>query len=551
VPFLLAPDALAHQSVAYRTSASSDAPGCLRIGWISAIANADLKHPILFTGKSLLKPACSAVDAVGYRRGPGDVTDFYESPIPGERQLTLIAGHPIYSTYVWIPFRTDPQAATTGDERVLLLSARSPEGDTRVDEVRPFPVGHSGAPAGDAESGLAGIEAFGAPPGENTFQLFQADRTTADGELHFLRSVPLTVLITDPATIARNWGATQEGVRVDLTLDKTDFRLGEDIAVHIAAEVVESSQAVYGEPYRPDGAFFHTITGGFQLRMWDDDGPLENTDHQANLYRFPDGSSGPVACTPSLEVGKVIPLDIWLRNLGLLPTRSGTYQLQVTWSPYHSRFAACPNVWPDPPEQPFVTVMSNPVTIAVTGTPSATPLPAVPDFTAWTAHFHLVETAFGPGTALLDLATGFEWLRPSFTAASATPTDAKRMAARMGLERELDGWRFATLDEVREFLAHFTGTPDGRSNDPAVVRKLLRLLGGGPLNTTPDRQTGWIDNRLSVRIAPDERIGGGERYAFFAEAVKDGQGSARVVPDEAGAAFWNTGFFLVRRQNKP
>jgi hypothetical protein len=248
-------------------------------------------------------------------------------------------------------------------------------------------------------------------------------------------------------------------------------------------------------------------------------------------------------------MGRVIPLDRSLRDFGLLPTRPGAYQLSVTWSPYYSRMAACPRTLPDPPEQPFVTVTSNPVTITVVGAPPPTELPEVPEYTAWKAHFRLVETGFGPQTALLDLATGFEWLRPSIIAETNMPVTEQSLTARMARETELTGWRFATLDEVVTFLAHFTGSPDGSSPDAAVVRKLIRLL-GGTLQNKSDPQTGWIDSRITVRIAgftpapadhsPDgvsstcPTCGPGfwAHAAFIGEMVKDGHSTVIINPDQ-------------------
>lgn len=288
-------------------------------------------------------------------------------------------------------------------------------------------------------------------------------------------------------------------MRVNLTLDKTRFQLGEDIAAHIAAQVVDASEPVFGEPFLSGGAFFLSIAGGFHLSIRDADGPLENSDRRANLYGFVGGSSGPSACPPPLEVGKVIPLERSLREFGLLPTRPGAYQLSVRWSPYHSRFSTCPNRRSEQPEQPFVTVTSNTVTITVVGRSIPTALPPFPEYTVWKMHFRLVDTAFGPRTAMLDLATGLEWLRPTFTSDSNVPVTEQSLAARLAQEKNFAGWRFATRDEVRSYFAHFTGSRDGTSQDPAIERKLLRLL-GGTIAGTPN-EGGWIDNRETVRIA--------------------------------------------------
>jgi hypothetical protein len=118
----------------------------------------------------------------------------------------------------------------------------------------------------------------------------------------------------------------------------------------------------------------------------------------------------------------------------------------------------------------------------------------------------LVDTSFGPLTALLASATGLEWLRPTLLADPNLIFSEQSLTDRMAPGMDLAGRRFATRDEVRNFLPHFTGSPDGRSQDPAVERKLLRLLGGTLLDK-PDRQTSWIDSRITVRIIACEDVG--------------------------------------------
>ena len=152
----------------------------------------------------------------------------------------------------------------------------------------------------------------------------------------------------------------------------------------------------------------------------------------------------------------------------------------------------------------------------------------------------------------------------------------------MSPAKELAGWRFATPEEVHGFLAHFTGTPNGASNAPAVVRKLLRLLGGIQRNQ-PDPQTGWLDNRITVRIAGITPIAaapppGGDssagpagqprlmlRTVFIGEMVKDGHSVAGIDPDQPVSLNSSrdiglmvneglmryAGFFLVRERTSP
>ena len=206
-------------------------------------------------------------------------------------------------------------------------------------------------------------------------------------------------------------------------------------------------------------------------------------------------------------------------------------------------------------------------------------LPEVPEYSAWKAHFQLVDTGFGPQTALLDLASGLEWLRPSIIADANMPVSEQSLTGRMARETELAGWRFAALNEVRTFLSHFTGSPDGSSQDPAVARKLIRLL-GGTLQETPASGNGRTENgRITIRIAgltqapadhsPDgvssvcPTCGPGfwAHAAFISVGSQDGRGFVTVDPDQRsyrsdkqdnGSMVYEgtmhyAGFFLVRK----
>jgi hypothetical protein len=401
LPLNLSAGAVAHQSIRYKTSTSADAPGCVQAGWMDAITTADMGSAALLVSKSLLKPICSVVDVGGYRPGPGDVTPLDTVPPAGERQLMLRTDRATYYEDEWFAVQTDPRSNAKGAQPILLLAQRSPTGETRLDEVQPdvLPLGYSYRQEGRPNLGFAEIDSGARSRwsglGEHSFQLFQVDGTTSNGELHFLRSKPLAVVIADAATIARKWGVAQQGVRVDLTLDKTQFCLGEDIAAHIAAQIVEAKEPVVG-----------ALVHNFHLNIGDEDGPLENSEPWANLQGLIVESFGPIldcSATPDvgkaiplnrpagLELGKVIPLNRSLRALGLLPTRPGKYQLSVAWRAYHAPSRLCP---PEP-EQPLVTVTSNAVTITVVGEPRPTQLPQFPEYTAWKSRFRLIDTALG------------------------------------------------------------------------------------------------------------------------------------------------------------
>ncbi len=588
----LKPNEIAHSSFRWRTVAADPSEACHELNSRVISVNRSA-NGILLISRTLLPHICSEVQYSTYVRGlfkPDWQAGQSRTALSGPK-LTLSAPKQEYLKSEHIPlhvevagYKTVPQ--NEQGDGVLLRSITYLSGFTRIEEMRPLAQGASASDHHDAkrEPPRRSFDFDGADQldesSSSTVRFFTLVSGLPFGEIRLTGSNSIAQDFKDPADLARTWGETMQGVRVNLTLDKTHFQLGEDIAAHIAAQVVEAHEPVYGEPYVRQGAFFQSIAGGFHFSISDEDGPLENSDQPANVYGFRGGSSGPSVCPGALAVGKVVPLERSLREFGLLPTRPGTYQLSVTWSPYHSSSVECPNAKPDPPEQPFVTARSNTVTISVAGDAPATQLPQFPEYIAWRKHFELLDTAFGPRTALFDQATGLEWLRPTFTQGLNMPTSELSLTDRMAHETAFAGWRFATRDEVRSFLAHFTGTPDGVSRDPSIERKLLRLM-GGKITGVPNQQTGWIDNRVTIRIAgvlpapadlsPDgspltcNSCGPGfwAYYAFIREGVKDGQVDAIIDPDQQwkvmdrnktgltvfeGGTVHSAGFFLVHKQ---
>jgi hypothetical protein len=199
-------------------------------------------------------------------------------------------------------------------------------------------------------------------------------------------------------------------------------------------------------------------------------------------------------------------------------------------------------------------------------------VPEIPEYRGWKKHFALVDTAFGEKTALSDKRTGLEWLHVNLTASYGE----SRLSVRMRPGGDLDGWRFATEEEVLRFFVDFTGTRDGQSKDAGLERTLQRLL-GGPTNPARNELTGWSRRATSVRIAgltpathdetpmnpamsagappPCSQCGVGYIYhsAYIAEDTQNGGINASVVPDGRGwmsADGGGTGdtFFVVRRK---
>jgi Protein of unknown function (DUF4232) len=177
-------------------------------------------------------------------------------------------------------------------------------------------------------------------------------------------------------------------------------------------------------------------------------------------------------------------------------------------------------------------------------------------FTGWQTAFTLTDTSFGKRTALLDQSTHIEWLRLSESRNKSQETLRRNMSP----HKVLDGWRFATDDEVATFFRHFTGSPTGRTSDPAIVAELQSLM-GGPLATshsTPGNWTRAITNgRIAGYYAPtsDFAPAGAPRfqyrYATIRQETVNGDTSASITPNITGhidgdTTSPDTGTFLVR-----
>ena len=170
-----------------------------------------------------------------------------------------------------------------------------------------------------------------------------------------------------------NWGPTQQGVRVSLSLDRSTYAVGETIQLSIKAQVVSAERPVYAIPDWPTRTKSAFFARAFHLTIIDEKGRIVGNDEPSNLQYIASGSSGPLVCPVPLEVGRVYglgrPAD---RMHKLLPTLPGTYRLTVTWSPYPAADPPCDNLRATSDSQElrsFVTVSSVPITIQITGNP--------------------------------------------------------------------------------------------------------------------------------------------------------------------------------------
>ena len=105
-----------------------------------------------------------------------------------------------------------------------------------------------------------------------------------------------------------NWGPTQEGVRVSLSLDKSTYAVGETILLNIKAQVVSAERPVYDIPDTPTGSFFIKklafFARAFHLTIIDENGRIVGNNEPSNLqFITVSGSSGPLVCPVPLARG--------------------------------------------------------------------------------------------------------------------------------------------------------------------------------------------------------------------------------------------------------
>jgi len=178
----------------------------------------------------------------------------------------------------------------------------------------------------------------------------------------------------------------------------------------------------------------------------------------------------------------------------------------------------------------------------------------IPDYNAWKPHFQLADTSFGKQSAILDKESNLEWLRLNFTANRSYEEVVK------GLQDggSFQGWRLATVDEVRAFFARFTGTRDGHSSDPGTARALQRLLGGPLREEAFPQDGGWLRSATWGIVGSPKPPDTPESPLIDYDAVNinEDSGPGREVVDinpdaksssERGYSSPLTGTFLVRK----
>jgi TPR repeat protein len=557
----LRPNEVAHTSRRWRTLSSDGTDASCKM----EMSNSSLEG-ILLVSPTLLPQVCSEVQSSGYASGPF-IPDWpsAKSQVPSQvPKLTLSATKPQYMKGEFVPLHvevTGAGAAMPSSKQgcpVLLRFITDATGFTRIDEMTPV-TGKSLTIVKNCTGSEVDSTQTTGFDFEGTEQLDESSSSTAQfftlaghsplGEMLLVGSNSIPLNFADPAELPRTWGPVKEGVHVALTLDKLIYDVGEDIPLHIAAQVVQTENPANEMP--------DVLLGHFHLTIIGEDGVIAGDDRFDNLLETWLSWGRPVFCPSPLEAGEVYPLERSSRQVGLLPDKPGAYRIIVTWSPYSETDPSCSQsrgVSDRRNIQPLVTVSSEPITIHITGAPVAEAgVPDVPIYTGWKEHFRIVDTPSGQATAVEDLRSHLQWLRLRLTQGQSKGSLEKQMEPGEGLA----GWRFATRAEVIAFFANFTGSADGHSTDPGIERALQHLM-GGPTETYRNPDTGWSRHATVAALAevrparkdetPQNPAGGppacadcgvGFRitFAYIAEDAVDGHINVTVNPVEEG---WNS-----------
>ena len=147
--------------------------------------------------------------------------------------------------------------------------------------------------------------------------------------------------------------------------------------------------------------------------------------------------------------------------------------------------------------------------------------------------FALVDSLSGEKTALLDKATGLEWLRLNFT----VNRSYERILKEIEPGGEFQTWRLANVGELLFCLRAFHRHGGRHSTDPGIERKLQRRLAARSMKCLIHRlvgisTTGWVGvGRYSVTI---------ETIRFSGD-VRDDSGPAATVEISGGLASLSVG----------
>lgn len=334
-PLTVKPNQVAQQTFRWRTIPSSEAVSCLQPDWMSG--------PVLLVARSLLKRICSDIEVSRFSLATSSASAAEEDQQVNGGQapgLKLTSDKNNYyaregfSVHVSLAPEVTARTTARTEENcpTLYLRQRSPDGETRIDEVQPLAFKGCGRPVlghqvGDWQSGFeldSGANSKWEGFGVHILQVSQLAGSLDDEEIRFVSSNILRIQLADAAVITRKWGTRVKGITADITLDKETFRVGEDIALHLAIADFNAD----GQIYSWDPVWDPCVVVGIEVQ--DAEGhPVPADDRFPNWSICTGHGFGP----RPFPKGKVVPLERTLGSEGWLPNHPGTYKVVITWAP--------------------------------------------------------------------------------------------------------------------------------------------------------------------------------------------------------------------------
>ncbi len=332
-PLSLNPGEVAQQTFRWKTTPPNDSVRCLQPQWIAG--------PILLVTPSLFRPICSEITVTRFRLAPPQDSSSPQSQISQPNQPQAFELRSERSRYYsgenfsveLSPIQASPAVTpTAGSCPTFYLRERSPDGATRIDEVRP--IASKGCPSFmpgrrpiNSESSFeldSGANSRWMGPGEHSLEVWQLVSAPDDTQVRFVSSNILRVELADPTTMARRWGTKVQGIATDVTLDKDTYRVGENIPLHMAVEDFDAPVTIYSW----DPLWDPCMTVGVQV-LGSDGHPLAQSERFSGQSICMGHGFGPRPITK----GTVIPIERTLVGEGWLPNHPGTYTIIVRWSP--------------------------------------------------------------------------------------------------------------------------------------------------------------------------------------------------------------------------
>jgi hypothetical protein len=336
-PLILNPGQVALQTFRWKTTSTDKAVSCVQPNWMSG--------SVLLAAPSLLKKICSNIDVSLFSlAAPADSSLILGQPRDGGQTSTLqlTSGKSKYydgenfSLHVSVIQGSSGMSLKRESQPTFYLQQRSPDGETRIDEVQPRTyagfyknwantvLGHQ---PGNWESGFeldSGARRRWNGLGEHAMQLSWLLGSADEPELHFGSSNVLRIQIADPSAITRKWGARTKGIAADITLDKDTYRLGEDVPLHLAIANFDAEVPVYGS--NPIWEPCNVVS----IEVEDADGHSLLANERFPGWRVCVGNAVGLMLYAK---GRVVPLEQTLGGEGWLPNHPGTYAVVVSWNP--------------------------------------------------------------------------------------------------------------------------------------------------------------------------------------------------------------------------